>query len=310
MRKKQTRQQGVAILLALLIMALLATLASVAITTHWAQQRTSVTVQQNMQQDAIVVAAQQWGHAVLVDDAQHTKTDNLNEAWATPMPPAPLAAFLKMPSDQAPGDATVSNRIEDLSGKWNISSLRRAPPESQHHLLARKIAADAGLDPERLIRLVASAPPERPEGWLGGSSALRSPQGPEACLRWLGLSADEVARTQALLTCLPDETALNINTVDPKFFKWLLDPAIADETIKERAKRPFNSIADAAERLKKPESTFPLFLFGNPLVGWSPNSSWFAIHTQVTIDGVAWGTTQTVHRLGSYIQTLSTTNNF
>lgn len=309
MKSALSRQRGVAILLALLIMALLATLASVAITTHWAQQRTSTIAQQNMQHDAILIASQQWGHAVLVDDAQHTKTDNLNEPWALPMPATPLSAFLKVYSDQAQEGAMVSNRIEDLTGKWNILSLRRAPSGSQH-TLARKIAADSGLDPERLIRLVASAPPERPEGWVGGSSALRSPQGAQACLRWLGLTADEVERTKALLTCLPDETALNINTVDPKFFKWLLDPTIADDVIKERAKRPFNSIPDAAERLKIPESTFPLFLFGNPLVGWSPSSAWFAIHTQVTIDGVVWSTTQTVHRLGSYMQTLSTTNTF
>lgn len=310
MRKQPRKQQGVAILLALLIMALLATLASVAITTHWSQQRTSTIAQQNMQQDALLVSAQQWGHAILIDDGFHTKTDNLNEAWAQPIGPTPVGPFLGLDESSNAPAATVSIRIEDLTGKWNILSLRRAPLGSQHHMLARKIAADAGLDPERLIKLVAAAPPERPDGWVGGSSALRSPQGPEACLRWLGLTADEVARTKDLITCLPDETALNINTVNPKFFRWLLEPVVADELIKERAKRPFNSTADAAERLKISPDTFPLFLFGNPQVGWAPNSAWFAIHTQVVIDGVPWGTTQTVHRLGTLIQTLSTTDTF
>ena len=306
-------QRGVAILLALLVMAVLASLAGTAIATHWAQQSNSSTVQKNMQHDAILMSAQQWGQAILINDAKTTDIDSLEEPWATPRNPTSLTEFLNLPREESSTEAkdsdnaVVYSRIEDLTAKWNILSLRGTPEENQYQMLSRKIATDVGIEPERFIRLVAAAPLERPEGWTGGSSMLRSPQGPEACLLWLGLTAKEIALTKDLITCLPTfDAGLNLNTVPPKFFEWLFEPEIAAILIKERGEKPFQSITDAAQRAKVPESMFPFFFFGNPAVGWSVKSNWFAIHTQVTIGDISFGSTQTVHRLGAIIQVMNT----
>lgn len=313
MQPPSRKQQGAAILLAMLIMALLASLASMALSKHWLQERTSRIVQQTLQHEALLTAGQQWAQTILIEDARGPKIDHLQEAWAAPMPAAPLAAFLgksNTPETRDGPDAHVSVRIDDLMGRWNILSLRRAPERSQHFELARRIALEAGFPADKFIRLVDAAPPERASNWFGGSSALRAPQGPEACLLWLGLTHAEIVRLRSMVTCLPDETALNLNTVPPQFFAWLFGPDIAENAIKERNERPFDSIADAANRLKVSPATFPLFLFGHPSIGWTTTSAWFAIRTEVEVDGIPWQTTQTVQRLGTYIQTLSTTNEF
>lgn len=312
MQRPYQDERGAAILLAMLIMALLASLASMALSAHWLQERTSRLAQQNMQHEALLAAGQQWAQTILIEDARGPKIDHLQEAWARPVPAAPLAAFLGTSDAPANEDlgARVSVRIDDLMGRWNILSLRRAPEGSQHFELARRIALEAGMPADKFIRLVDAAPPERTSNWIGGSTALRAPQGTEACLRWLGLTRDEIVRLRSMVTCLPGEVALNINTVPPQFFAWLLNPEVAKNAIEERNKRPFDSIADAANRLKVPTATFPLFLFGHPSIGWTTSSGWFAIHTEVELDGIAWKTTQTVQRLSTYIQTLSTTDEF
>ena len=303
-------QRGAAILLAMLIMALLASLASMALSKHWLQERTSRMAQQRMQHEALLTAGQQWAQTILIEDARGPKIDHLQEAWALPMPVAPLSAFLGKSDTPEELDAHVAVRIDDLMGRWNILSLRRAPERSQHFELAKRIALEAGMPADKFIRLIDAAPPERASNWFGGSTALRAPQGPEACLRWLGLTHAEIVRLRSMVTCLPNEVALNINTIPPPFFAWLLDPEVAENAVKERNKRPFDSLADAANRLKVPVSTFPLFLFGHPSIGWTTASGWFAIHTEVEIDGISWKTTQTVQRLSTFIQTLSTTNEF
>ena len=307
--RHQHGERGAAIILALLIMTVLATLAVSAISNHWAQQRNDAIAPQILQHEALLLAGQQWAHAILIEDARHTAIDHLQEDWAQPFPPTSLSALFNANNDSQWNDAALSVRIEDLTGKWNILSLRRASDDSQHMVLARKIAAMNGLPEDTFIRLLDAVPPERNANWYGGSANLRSPQDPEACLRWLGFTPELLDKTQAMITCLPNETAFNINTVSPFLLELLVAPGIAQDTLIARDNEPFSSLAEVVSRLNVPDTTFPCLVFGRPGVGWTVRSSWFAIHTDVRLDGIVWRTTQTVQRVGNTLQTLSTVTN-
>mgnify|MGYP000157938853 CR=1 FL=1 len=78
-------QRGAAILLALLIASLVATMGATALVRHWSTQRTASVTPLNMQHRALVSAGLQWAAMVLTDDRQNGEADHLNEAWAAPM---------------------------------------------------------------------------------------------------------------------------------------------------------------------------------------------------------------------------------
>lgn len=299
-------EKGAAILLALLLMTVLTTLSGMAITTYWGQQRASSILQQTMQHDALLSAGQRAAHAILVEDARDVNEDNLQEVWANQGNPMDVSTFLNSGAGEKMS-ASISNRIEDLTGKWNILSLRRIEEKSEHQDVARKIALAVGMQEDRIIKLVATAAPEGPMGVPGQSSTLRGPQSPEGCLLWLGFTPAEVLRSSELVTCLPEETAININTVNSKLLALLIDSELVPAFLKEREIKPFSSIQDAATRLHVPDLTFPIFLFSSPRIGWDIRSNWFAIHTNVTLDSVGWNTIQVVHRMGTVVEPLTTT---
>jgi len=105
------KQQGVAIITALLIVAI-ATTISITISTRLQLdiRRTGNLIAQDQAQ-FYILAAEEWSQRILRQDKEDGNTDSLDENWATELPPLPVDG------------GTIQGTLTDLHSCLNINSL-------------------------------------------------------------------------------------------------------------------------------------------------------------------------------------------
>jgi general secretion pathway protein K len=107
------RQRGVALIMAVLIVAL-ATILAVNVTFRgMVDQRRSANLFAFDQGFEVALGAEAWAADILRKDAQDSQTDHFGEIWAQS-----LAA---LPIDEGVG--TVEGRLEDMQGRFNLNNL-------------------------------------------------------------------------------------------------------------------------------------------------------------------------------------------
>lgn len=117
-------QQGVAVIMALL----LTTLAITIVASLFWQQQVQVRAIENqrlqLQKQWILRGALDWASLILREDVKHSNTDTLDEPWAVPLAETRLDQYVengKADSDVA--DTVLSGSINDAQGRMNLSNL-------------------------------------------------------------------------------------------------------------------------------------------------------------------------------------------
>ena len=113
--KARARQSGVALITAMLIVALVG---SVAINIAWQNaldMRRTMTLLFRDQAVHVALGAENWVQQILRDDLADSTTDHLNEIWASELPGLPVE------SDVVQGE--LFGAVEDLQGRFNINNL-------------------------------------------------------------------------------------------------------------------------------------------------------------------------------------------
>ena len=109
----QSRQRGVALIMAVLIVAL-ATILAVNVTFRgMVDQRRSANLFALDQGFEVALGAEAWAADILRADAKDSQQDHFGETWAKSMTALPI--------DEGVG--TVEGRIEDLQGRFNLNNL-------------------------------------------------------------------------------------------------------------------------------------------------------------------------------------------
>jgi len=107
------RQRGVALIMAVLIVAL-ATILAVNVTFRgMVDQRRSANLFALDQGFEVALGAEAWAADILRKDAQDSQTDHFGEIWAK--------SLSALPIDEGVG--TVEGRIEDMQGRFNLNNL-------------------------------------------------------------------------------------------------------------------------------------------------------------------------------------------
>jgi general secretion pathway protein K len=117
----QSRQRGVALITAILITALVS---SVALSLAWdnaLDMRRTMTLLYRDQAVHVAMGAESWVQSILRDDLSETDTDHLGEIWASELPGLPVE------SETVQGELFGS--IEDLQGRFNVNNLIDADGE-------------------------------------------------------------------------------------------------------------------------------------------------------------------------------------
>jgi len=257
-RHATTPQNGAALLMAMLTVALVAVLASAAL---WQQWRTlSVeTAERDAQQTAwLLRGAQDWASVVLREDGRSGSTDHLAEPWAVPLREARLSTFLAAgngsvsDSESLTQQVYLSGRITDMQSRLNMTNLLDGNKLNERSLIAfARLYRALGLPDTELrqwttaLLAAAQTPP--------AANAALLPQRFEQ-LRWLGLSAQSMSRLSPHMTVLPTRTPVNLNTASAEVL-YASVPSLelqqAQEWTNERASQPFDNLEAVRNRMGK-----------------------------------------------------------
>jgi len=260
MTATRRRQGGAALLLALVIMTLVATLAAGMV---WQQTR-SVDVEAaeraSAQAEWILNGALDWARLILREDTRSGGPDHLGEPWATPLAESRLSSFLAVdPENNADGgpEAFLSGAIVDAQSRYNLRNLvdgeNKVVPTELRAL--ERLCDAAGLPTDTPARLAEGLR----AAWSGAvedtsSDATGPPLPPTrvAQLVWLGLDATTVAKLEPYVTLLPVRTPVNANTASREVLLAAidgLDLATAERLVQTRQREPFDSLEAIRKQL-------------------------------------------------------------
>lgn len=279
-------KRGVALITAMLITALTATLAAGLAWNSALDVRRTMVLLFHEQGIQIALGAESWMQNLLRDDLGESETDHLGELWASDLPGLPVE------SDTIQG--AVMGKIEDLQGRFNVNNLIDANGEIDETVFEqfRRLLQVLELDP-RFAGLTAD--------WIDANQEAGFPDGAEDSIytgftpsyRTYNRPLSNVSELAALdgmdkasydrllphITALPGRTAINVNTASAEVLMSLdenLDASTVEGLIAQREESGFASIVDTFTVLVTPE-VFNLI---------TESSSFFRLKAVVQIDTV------------------------
>jgi general secretion pathway protein K len=246
------RQRGAALLTAMIIVTLVATLAASMIWQQWRAVQIEAAERARMQSAWILNGALDWAKLILREDAKASATvDHLGEPWAVPLAEARLSTFLavdKNNADDAP-EAFLSGSITDAQSRYNLRNLvdQNQVQTSEVGALKRLFQA-INVTPELADTIAeglrgALAPPDPTNK---SANAPLMPQGVEQ-LAWLGIDPESVAKMEPYVVLLPVRTPINVNTAPKEVLVAAIDSldlGSAERLVQTRQRQPFKNIDD------------------------------------------------------------------
>jgi general secretion pathway protein K len=245
-----SQQRGIALITAVLMVALAMILAVNVGFNGYLDQRRSATNFALDQGFEVALGAEAWAADILREDKsstnQQTDTDNLSEAWATPLPPLPIDG------------GEVEGRLEDMQGRFNLNSLVKMDDQG---VLRRDPQAMKRF--QRLLDIVELEPKwaDVIADWIdadnetqgnGAEDGLYTSQTPpyraanmpitrvSELLALVDFGLDRYRKLEPLVTVLPTNTTINLCTAPPEVLDALTDErefTLARENVVELRKQ-------------------------------------------------------------------------
>jgi general secretion pathway protein K len=261
--KAQHQERGAALLLAMLIVTLVASVAASGLWLQW--QSVEVERQERLRQQLswLMVGAFDWSRLILNEDTKADRNnspmvDHLAEPWAIALKEVRLSAFLSRDKVVRDGDPEVilSGQMTDEQGKINLQGLLGSEHADQAKIWERLFGL-LELPPSDWQTLRAHAARER---WVRSGKPLDTDQQAlrvlwplrTADLPNLGLSAKSLERLQAFVTVLPENTTINVNTASAEVLYASLegsDWAQAQDLVRKRASAPWKTLAELGKAM-------------------------------------------------------------
>ena len=309
------RQGGAALLMAMMIVALVATLSASMVWQQWRSVQVEAAERARSQSRWILIGALDWARLILREDARNGGPDHLGEVWAAPLAEARLSTFLALDKHQSHSgpEAFLSGSIIDAQSRYNLANVIREgridPAELE--VLQRlfdtiQISADQA---ERIAQILLNRQPAstRPPQITGQSaSGTQNPALPISVagtfhippqsvsqLAWFGLDSATLQILNRYVVLLPRPTPININTAPREVLAAVIlgmDLATAQRWVEKRQRHPFNHLQDAAQDL--PESV------KLPAHRLSTQTDFFEVRGRLRLEGHALEEHTLVHRFG------------
>jgi general secretion pathway protein K len=248
---RKPRQRGAALLIAMVILTMMATLASSMVWQQWRAVQVEAAERARVQSAWILLGALDWGRLILREDARNGGADHLGEPWATPLAEARLSTFLAADqnnTDDGP-EAFLSGSITDAQSRYNLRNL--VDPGTGKVLPAEQAVL------ERLFESIAVSTDVavRIAKQLNSATSLvnpapNSPLAPESVaeLTWLGIDEATVQLIQPYVVMLPIATPVNLNTASAQVLSAVIDKLDlggAERLVQARQRNYFRSVLDA-----------------------------------------------------------------
>ena len=255
------RQRGAALLTAMIIVALIATLATTMVWQQWRAVQVEAAERARAQSAWILSGALDWARLILREDARGSTIDHLGEPWAVPLAEARLSTFLAADSantDDAP-DAFLSGVITDAQSRYDLTNLVSGGTVDPAELAAlQRLCGTIGISADiadRIANGLRDATPIGPPKPGASATAAQTalPANPPllphsaAQLAWLGVDAEAVHALEPYIVLLPEKRMVNVNTAPREVLVAAipgLDLASAERIVQARQRTPMKSIAD------------------------------------------------------------------
>ena len=271
MKKKAKQQQGVALIIALVITTIAISLASLAMYRQQLQIRLSGNISNLEQAYEYAVGMEDWSKKILEQDYKdNPKVDSLQEDWATLLPPIPI-----------PG-GSLNGQLFDLQGRINLNTLKlklnapKTPPTGTSVGGGKTVYKTEDLIHNRISALIQKIDTEQTLGpaenftdavqdWIdkddeekaGGAESnyyqsLERPYmtantlitNPSEILLLKGMTKELYTKLSPFISTLPSKT-ININTAPKEVLEAIgFDSTAVDSIIKARDEVPFENMND------------------------------------------------------------------
>lgn len=301
-----SRQRGAALLTAMVIVTLVATLAGAMVWQQWRAVQVEAAERARSQAQWIVTGAIDWARLILREDARTGGADHLGEPWAVPLAEAKLSTFLaadRENTDDAP-DAFLSGSITDAQSRYNLRRLLDVAPgtpaaAAEEKVLQRVLELTGGRGD--LATVIARGLREASPGSAAAAGAAAAASGaapvvvsatqtgdaplmPEriAQLAWFGIDPKTIAQIAPFVTLLPSSTPVNINTAPKEVLAAVipgLDLSGAERIVQTRQRTPYTPSTLTAELQRLlPQAAAPA------TSGVSANSNYFEIAGRLRLE--------------------------
>jgi general secretion pathway protein K len=278
MTSNRKAERGAALISAMLVVTLVATLGSVAMWQQWRHVEVESAERHRVQSSWLLNGALDWSRLILREDAlagvggsTGSNADHLAEPWALPLKEAKLSTFLAQDQQVREGDPEVflSGQITDAQSRINLTNWFEASDgkvsakiNEPMQLALVRLFNVLDLPRAELERLSAAWRSAAQSARLSNASMGQPSQGmasgasllPQQItqLQWLGLSAETVQRLSPHVTILPEVTPVNLNTASAEVIYATvpgLDLAAAQQFVQQRTRAHFSNLTDASKAL-------------------------------------------------------------
>jgi general secretion pathway protein K len=251
-------QRGVAVVMAMGVVALAAIAAAAMLASQGSWARQAELTAEHVQAQALVQAGVDWARALLGDDRRASSIDHPGEPWALRLPPVPV------------DNGELAGQIDEQQGAFNLNNVVRNAKPSPPHLAQF----------QRLLRIL-DLPETLAAGLVAWLDAARRPLTDVAELAVVpGFDAGVRARLRPFVTALPRFTAVNVNTAAPEVLAAVVEQLHLDEArvlAEQRSRAYFRNVAEFLAQLP------PAARVAGSDVGTS--SQYFVANVRVTIGG-------------------------
>ncbi len=242
------RQQGIALLTAILILAV-ASIAATAMTVRGqVDTRRAANVFDGDQAESYLSAGEVWAAQILKRDLSDNSIDTLGDQWAVQLPPLPVDG------------GQVSGRIEDLQGRFNLNSLvAEGRPQTLQLERFRRLLAVLEIPPSLANAVLDWIDADEEVQFDGGAEdsayqrrergAYRAANRPMVSVSELrlvrGFSEEYYRRLQPYVYAVDASTAINVNTAPAPVIACLVDGvslAAAEDLVQRRGKAGYASV--------------------------------------------------------------------
>lgn len=252
MTPRAKAQKGAALLLAMVVLTLVATLAAGMVWQQWRTVQVEAAERTRAQAAWILSGALDMGRVILRLDARTPGADHLDEPWATQLQEASLSSLLAQDRNnnvEGAPEAFLRGGIRDVQSRYNLRNLMDANQkivEAEVAILAR-LCESAAVPPETAQAIASGLLSAWRSELAADSETDDAPLIPQTVehLTWLGLSATTVKALQRFVTLLPEPTPVNINTASAEVLAGILpglDAGSAERLVK---RRPFKNVQEA-----------------------------------------------------------------
>ena len=248
MTRQPRPARGAALLVAMVLLSLVATLATGMVWQQWRAVQVETAERSRSKSGWMLLGAQDWARLILREDARSGKATSLNEPWATPLAEARLSSFLAADRDNnadSGPEAFLAGSITDAQARYNLRNLLLDGKIDPLQLaVLQRLCTSAGLGPDTASALADGLLATQ----LAASDDAPLPPQQLADLVWLGLDATTLDRLASVAVLLPVATPVNLNTASREVLAAEvpgLDLGSADRLVQSRVRTPLRSIADA-----------------------------------------------------------------